>query len=128
MISFYGNGLISSGESAKIYSNTTEVWNEQSTLISEENTFYIYTDYKIENEINIPGLKIGDGSSYLIDLPFVAAGEQDLTQVFQHINNTNIHISQEEKTKWNNATRVIASTTQPNNGKTGDIWLVLTSS
>ena len=63
------------------YSKTTQEWNSDVFLISEQNVLYIYTDYKtiIKNnqEIFIPGLKIGDGKTYLIDLPFVDSNEHD---------------------------------------------------
>jgi len=52
-------------------------------LISEKDVLYIYTNYKtIEKdgeEIVVPGLKVGDGKGYLIDLPFVnSVGGEDL--------------------------------------------------
>lgn len=63
------------------YSKTTQEWNSDVFLISEQNVLYIYTDYKtiIKNnqEIFIPGLKIGDGKTYLIDLPFIDGNEHD---------------------------------------------------
>lgn len=70
--------------------NTTDVrkgetsfWNNQPGLTSEKNVLYIYTDYyRKENEETgevsyAPGLKIGDGSAYLIDLPFITGITQD---------------------------------------------------
>ena len=57
------------------YSKTTQEWNNSLNLISEQNVLYIYTDFKkiINNnqEIYIPGLKIGDGKTYLIDIMLV---------------------------------------------------------
>ena len=52
------------------YSKTTQEWNNSLNLISEQNVLYIYTDFKkiINNnqEIYIPGLKIGDGKTLLL--------------------------------------------------------------
>lgn len=105
MGSFYGGGLILDGSSggAKVYSKTKEEWNSQRDLISEKDTFYVYTNYKTEDGKDIPGLKIGDGNAFLIDMPFAASGEQDLTQVFEHIRNAAIHVSAEDRNSWNNA-------------------------
>ena len=87
------------------YSNSTYDWNKNPLLISEKNVLYIYTDYKRirdgNEEILIPGLKVGDGSAYLIDLPFLnsAAMEQDF---IDHINNKVIHVSPYDREFWNN--------------------------
>ena len=87
-------------------SNTTEDWNERLGFISEKNVLYIYTDYRIiekdGEEILLPGLKVGDGKSYLIDLPFLNS-TSDIDQVMiDHINNSVIHISAKERAFWNN--------------------------
>lgn len=90
------------------YSKTKEQWNMNPTLISEKDVLYIYTNYKtIEKdgeEIVVPGLKIGDGKGYLIDLPFINSVDgEDLEQLLMdHINNHSIHVTQEEKMFWNN--------------------------
>ena len=85
---------------AYIEAKTTNGWSRSPYKISESNIFYIYTDrYKKSdghgNMINIPGIKIGDGSSYLIDLPFV----DDL--FYDHMNNQNIHVTLADKHFWN---------------------------
>ena len=59
----------------KIYTRTTEEWNNTPLLKSEQNAFYVFSDafpYIDENN-NLkyaPGIKIGDGNAYVIDLPF----------------------------------------------------------
>lgn len=89
---------------ASIYVKTTSEWNQQIGMIGQPNTFYIYTD-RIKKEddqgniINYPGIKVGDGTSYLIDLPFV----DDL--FYDHINNMDIHVTLAEKQFWNNKVR-----------------------
>lgn len=55
-----------------IYYNTTDYWNSQSTLVSESNTLYVYTDYDVADEKNIPAFKVGDGITVVKDLPFLA--------------------------------------------------------
>jgi hypothetical protein len=61
-----------------VYYDKTENWNLQRSLISQEGAIYIYSDYKTRvdddgNEIRIPNMKIGDGTTPLIDAPFIAA-------------------------------------------------------
>ena len=91
-------------DKANIKIKTKEEWDQDINLISQQNTFYIYTNQITQedekgNIINHPGIKIGDGTSYLIDLPFVG----DL--LYTHINNSNIHISLEDREFWNNKVR-----------------------
>ena len=62
-------------------SETTEMWNSQNRLIAEKDCIYIYKDYEkrclndgtIEN---VPAVKVGDGTSYLIDMPFAVVGDR----------------------------------------------------
>ena len=71
------------------------------------NILYIYTDYKtIEKDGQqylLPGLKVGDGTSYLIDLPFLNSGDNSAINqiIMDHINNNVIHITQNERSFWN---------------------------
>lgn len=55
-----------------IYSNTTSYWDSQTTLVSEENAIYVYTDYDIDvtTHQNIVAIKIGDGVTVVKDIPF----------------------------------------------------------
>lgn len=91
------------------YSKTKSEWNSDRDFMSQKNVLYIYSDYKsIERDgeqILIPGLKIGDGTTYLIDLPFVndtSKGSELEQLILDHINNKVIHISAEERNFWNN--------------------------
>lgn len=60
---------------SKIQYDTTANWDAQVQLIAERGTFYVYSDHSVdENDNPVPGLKIGDGTSYLIDMPFVDMG------------------------------------------------------
>lgn len=55
-----------------VQSGTTEYWNSNTDLTSIKNRIYVYTDYYIDNDGNyVPGLKIGDGNAYVVDLPFI---------------------------------------------------------
>lgn len=102
------------GGGGSILSNTVQGWNSQPTLISELNTVYVYTNYKSTTDrhghtVYIPGVKIGDGNAYLIDLPFTD------TLMEEHIADTDIHVTPQEKIFWNNKVRVYESTVQQEN-------------
>ena len=93
-----------------IYYNTTNGWNNWPQLISEEGAIYIYSDYKVfENNsevVVIPGIKIGDGLAYIIDLPFINNDQTETIStlsgvVNEHIADTNIHTNLNEKSVWN---------------------------
>ena len=90
----------------EVYFDTTAGWAAKGSLVSEANTLYIYTDYQQDSEGNdIPGIKIGDGNAYLIDKPFLD------TVYYEHINDTDIHITAEEREFWNNKVRCYYSPT-----------------
>ena len=97
----------------KILSNTKDGWNSQPNLIAEKNTLYVYSDYRTVTEDGqekvVPGVKVGDGTSYLIDMPFMDAGMSD------HIMNTIIHITQDEREFWNDKVSVYISPTDEEN-------------
>ena len=60
----------------RIITKTTAEWNETPTRMSVKNTIYVYSDYRsVEDpethEVTyIPRLKCGDGTTYIVDLPF----------------------------------------------------------
>lgn len=55
----------------QIISGTTEYWNSQVSLVAQKDIAYVYTDWRIEDGVNVPNMKIGDGNAYLIDIPFM---------------------------------------------------------
>lgn len=82
---------------------TVEYWNSYPTLIAEQGTVYVYTDYsEVEGQL-VPNFKIGDGTSYLLDMPFVSANMDE------HIQDEIRHITQSEREKWNNKVSVSIS-------------------
>ena len=82
-----------------IYSGTTEYWNSQVGYIPGAGELIIYTDYKSVDGKDVPGIKVGSGNGYVQDLAFVSEADSDA--LFEHINNTNIHVSAAEKERWN---------------------------
>ena len=104
-------------EFSNIMSGTTEYWNDKPQLIPKKDTIIIYTDYQSKEEegniINIPGIKIADGSAFLIDQPFV---DEDIRKVVSsHINNSDIHITPQEREFWNNKVRCYLDTLEQDN-------------
>lgn len=85
---------------------TIEEWNLNRTQIAYKNVLYIYTNFKTiqrnNEQIAIPGIKIGDGKTYLIDMPFLNDHTQFENMLLDHINDKVIHISPEERAFWNN--------------------------
>lgn len=97
-------------------SKTVEEWNNDKDLISQKGTLYIYTNYKVikdqeDNEIFLPGIKLGDGKAYLIDLPFLNTDTFN-EQILDHINNKVIHVSLEDRMFWNNKLNLVQPESQ----------------
>ena len=87
--------------------DTKENW-AASTYIPAKGEIIIYSNYKTKEvggqTVNIPAIKIGSGNAYVQDLIFL---NQDLSDaLYDHIQNTMIHVSQAEKDFWNNKLNV----------------------
>lgn len=84
------------GSGAGVIMKTKAEWAALPTLMSHKGVFYVYTDYRQEENpetheiVDIPAMKIGDGMTYVIDLPF-----------------TTISITEEDIRKWNDHVGVI---------------------
>lgn len=96
--------------------DTTANWNAQAQFIPLRGEVIIYTDHgqiedEFHNTINVPGIKIGDGNAYLIDLPFVNddARYQILTELRMHTGNAEIHVTAENKAFWDNKLNMTVS-------------------
>lgn len=61
--------------------HTTAEWEQLNHIVSAVGEIYVYSDYKEDEEGNpIPGIKMGDGNAYIVDLPFVTAEDARITQ------------------------------------------------
>lgn len=82
---------------AVVHIKTTAEW-QAADISVEEGHIYVYSDYQQDKDgNNIPGIKIGDsGHAALNHTPFID------THIMEHINNTDIHITNAERAKWNN--------------------------
>lgn len=98
-----------SGSYTRARYDTTAGWNSNPSFIPKCGEMVVYSDYQERTDAHgdiyyIPGIKVGDGTTYLIDLPFVndSISEDIIAILESHINNTDIHVSTEEKQLWNN--------------------------
>ena len=82
-----------------VHMDTVDHWNAQKDFIGEAGHIYVYTDYTEKDGEKIAGIKISDGKAYLIDTPFVSGNTDEL---YRHINDQSIHVTDEEKDFWNN--------------------------
>lgn len=69
---------------SNIYMNTTEYWNSNPMLIAKDGAIYIYTDYDEFEGQAIPGIKVGDGKAYLIDIPFISGNKDAFEDHIQY--------------------------------------------
>lgn len=58
------------GGGSDVVVHTTAEWAQLTTLVSQRGMIYVWSDYKTENNVPIPAIKIGDGLAYVVDLPF----------------------------------------------------------
>lgn len=90
-----------------IYFDTTAGWSSQTTLVSEKDAIYVYTDYDEDSQGRpIAAFKVGDGKAYVVDMPFADSG------LAEHVNNHEIHITEQEREFWNNKVSCFMSATQ----------------
>lgn len=95
-------------------SKTTAEWSTEINTVSAKDTLYIYSDYRTITRngktVTVPGLKVGDGQAYIVDLPFVAFDDETF---LAHVNNGNIHTTAAEKEFWNNKVRCYTQVNVP---------------
>lgn len=105
----FGTIYVVGGDCRVLYA-TTATWNSQPQLISALGYIYIYSDYRQDEQgVDIPSMKVGDGKSYLIDMPFTDK------VIYEHIEDNVRHITQEEREFWNNKVRCFISEVQGDN-------------
>ena len=92
--------------------DSTSNWNAAIGFIPLSGEIIVYNDYKTINkeidgeevQVQIPGIKIGDGRAYVQDLPFIDEELRD--KIMMHINNPDMHVTLQEKLFWNNKLNV----------------------
>lgn len=99
---------------------TKSYWDRQLTFVPPRGALIIYADRTVEDSVNIPGFKVGDGNAYVVDLPF---SQQDLeTAIRNHINNSRIHLSEDDRSKLEDSVKTRIET----QSGSGDYTLVFT--
>lgn len=100
-----------------IHYGTTEHWNSLPDLVGKKSHIYVYSDYaetEIDGEmVSVPNIKIGDGSAYLIDNPFITKSVEDILNL--HIEDNSVHISDAERDFWNEKVRCYIDPGNPEN-------------
>lgn len=79
--------------------DTTANWNGLTGFIPKSGEMILYTDYKTKDGQVYPGIKIGDGLAYLIDLPFLS--DEIAEDLQSHISDSTSHVSSSDREFWN---------------------------
>ena len=87
----------------QVYCDSTAGWSSKTSLVSERGAIYIYTDktyLSAGGDVTAPGVKIGDGLAYVVDLPF----QSDLIgeEVLQEVAEMSGSVTEQERQLWNN--------------------------
>lgn len=88
---------------AKLTMDTTAHWAEKLTYIPQRGEIIVYSDRQIIDGVEYPGVKIGDGKAYCVDLPFVGDDSNNaiIDLINNHINDTDAHLVPGERDAWN---------------------------
>lgn len=97
-------------DSTAIHYGTKSNWDSQRSIITQKGHLYIYSDAGKKNlpngtTLDIPAMKIGDGTSYLIDMPYSLYGS-DHERLVEHILDNSIHVSKNDRTNWNDKVKI----------------------
>lgn len=57
--------------------HTTKEWAEMPDKVSVKYKWYVYSDYRTDNNVDVPRFKFGDGKTPVSALPFVTAAITD---------------------------------------------------
>lgn len=95
--------LVGDIASSNILIGTTQDWINHSTTFPQ-GTILIYTD-RVYTDVSgttstVMSIKISDGSTPCVDLPFV--GDKIKNEIINHINDNTCHITAAERTLWSN--------------------------
>lgn len=102
------NGSIPQEQFDMIRYGKTVDWDSDLSFIPKKGQIIVYSDRgKMNNgeqEVDVPGFKVGDGLAYLVDLPFVGDDQvQTIMGLLRvHSDNKDIHVTLAEKEFWNN--------------------------
>ena len=90
-----------------VQTGDSDYW-DHSHIIPDEGQIIVYLDYRSKEvdgrTVYIPGVKIGTGNSYVQDLAFIDEGIAE--DLMAHITDSEVHVTQFERNKWNNKLNV----------------------
>jgi len=92
---------------ALVQYDTTANWATKTTLVSKKGTIYVYSDHDTVDGHYVPGIKIGDGLAFVVDLPFLDE------PLYEHINDISCHVSSADRDFWSNKNRVYTDVNVP---------------
>lgn len=100
-----GQSILGSGNivinNNSILIDTTANWNARRDYVAGKGVIVVYSDGATGTDgKKIPKMKVGDGDAYVVDLPFVSQDIYDALNA--HITNSEVHITAQERTFWNN--------------------------
>lgn len=89
-------GYLEANMSKQVLFGTDAQWAAQTSLVSDANTLYVWRDHATDAQGNeIAGIKVGDGSAYVVDLPFT----DEL--LVEHMADSVRHVTAQERAFWN---------------------------
>lgn len=83
--------------------DTTANWEDNPLFVPFSGEFIVFSDaFQKKDGTLLPGVKVGDGSTTVLELPFISSDFEEIQDIIDdHINNTVVHITQEERERWN---------------------------
>lgn len=87
---------------SQVRCGSTAQWNSEPTYIPAEGQMIIYTDIVGEDGKTHSNIKIGDGSAYIVDLPFITDYPVSVVEkkIDDHTADTDAHVSKEDREEW----------------------------
>lgn len=85
--------------------NTTHNWNSDLDYIPPRGKIVVYSDARIREtgSTPMPGIKIGDGTTPLVDLPF--SDDYAITELRKHEANQEVHVAEADRKRWDERIR-----------------------
>lgn len=83
---------------------TMEYWAGHVCYVPKRGEIIVYSDRQEIDGVYYPGIKIGDGSAYVVDLPFVGddIARGILAALEAHTSNSDVHVRTGERDFWSN--------------------------
>lgn len=92
------------GPRAIVLYGTSAMWRANPTFVPYMGQLVVWADKGTGLHPEDLGIKIGDGSAYNLDLPFVgdAALSRITALISAHVNDASAHVSGEDRRRWDN--------------------------